>query len=119
MLQKKGGEERDSISIVTESEGTDDLLIVLEEPTGSRGSKTSSKRSVECGGSKGAAAEFEVQLRYRRFQNMIETQLEIGGCRVMVKMQSRYPGHTTWSGAEAARRQTTADRRSDREAAER
>ena len=47
-LWKKRGKERGSICTVIESEGTDDLLVVSEEPAGSKGFEMSSERSLEC-----------------------------------------------------------------------
>ena len=51
----------DSIGSVTESEESDELLMVLKEPTGCRVSETASEGSTECEGSEGAGTVIEMQ----------------------------------------------------------
>ena len=65
LLQKKGGEERDSISTVTEGLKMDDLLIVLEEPVGCDVSEMASKGSIKSRESEGAVMECKAQLEHR------------------------------------------------------
>ena len=97
-MQKKGREERDSIEIVTESEGTDDLLIVSEKSIECGGFDMALERSIECERSKGVAMEVEAQLGHRQLRDAIETCSEIVGCGVVAWMQSEDPVHRRLHG---------------------
>ena len=61
-FRKKGGEKISSnfIGSITESEGSDELLVVSEESMRCSVSEMTSKGSAECRGFEGVATVFEV-----------------------------------------------------------
>ena len=62
LLRKKGRERNtsDSIGLITKLEESDELLIILEEPTGYSIFEMASEGFVECRESEGAVTVFEV-----------------------------------------------------------
>ena len=63
----KGAERKGSnfLSSVAESEELDELLLILKEPTGCKGSKIDSKGSAECGGFEGTSTMIKMQWQAR------------------------------------------------------